>query len=258
MSVSAYGDNPLSPEELEEYIIDNAQAIVDAREDRIALQRHIQQLQEEKQQLKATVEQLVTRLDQLIPTLKGYADTKASQAKQAANDARNRAIQAQKRIAELEKENQAQQADIQRLTAENKTLKRQLQQVQQVLNTKVERYYEVIPGSFSWHEARADAEKRGGHLATITSEAEWFFIKKRLGDSLPNVRIWIGATNEGNEGHWRWVTGEPWGYTRWNTGEPNNHRNREHYAHIYGSNFDYRWNDLHNRYPYVTHYLLEK
>ncbi len=77
MSVSAYGQNPLSPKELEEYIADNAQAIVDAREDRAALQRHIQQLLEENQQLKATVKQLTE-------TLKGYADTKASQAEQAA------------------------------------------------------------------------------------------------------------------------------------------------------------------------------
>jgi regulator of replication initiation timing len=173
--------------------------------------------------------------------------------------------QLEKKVGQLETENQArkaeiksQQADIQRLTAENKTLKSQLQQIQQVLNTKVYRAYEVIPGSFSWHEARADAEKRGGHLATITSEAEWLFIKNSLGDSLPNAKIWIGATDEGNEGHWRWVTGEPWDYTRWKTGEPNNVANREHYAHIYSKSTDYRWNDLPNRHFYVTHYLLEK
>ncbi|RKZ73647.1 MAG: hypothetical protein DRR19_30775, partial [Candidatus Parabeggiatoa sp. nov. 1] len=79
----------------EGYVIDNAQAIVDAGEDRAALQREykqeIQQLREEKQQLKATVDKLVTRLDQLTQALeqstaltKAYANTKASQAERAA------------------------------------------------------------------------------------------------------------------------------------------------------------------------------
>jgi len=108
MSVPAYGENAL--QELENYVIDNAQAIVDVGEDRAALQNEykldIQQLLEEKQQLKATVDQLVIRLDQLTQALeqstastKAYANAKASQAEQAAkataNDARTRAINAQ-------------------------------------------------------------------------------------------------------------------------------------------------------------------
>jgi len=63
MSVSAYGENPRSPEELEEYITDNAQAIIDAGEDRAALKRQIQQLLEEKKQLKETVDKLAARLE---------------------------------------------------------------------------------------------------------------------------------------------------------------------------------------------------
>ncbi len=77
MTVPAYGDDPLSPQELEEYITDNAQAIVDAGEDRTALQREIQQL-------KTTVEQLTQALEQSIALTKAYANTKASQAEQTA------------------------------------------------------------------------------------------------------------------------------------------------------------------------------
>ncbi len=95
MSVPAHADElqdlKRNVQELENYIIDNAQAIVDAGEDRAALQKEIQQLREEKQQLKATVDKLVTRLDQLTQALekstaltKAYANTKASQAEQAA------------------------------------------------------------------------------------------------------------------------------------------------------------------------------
>jgi len=73
MSVPAYGDDPLSSEELEEYITDNAQAIVDAGEDRAALQRQFDNklglLQKEKQQLEATVDKLVTQLEQLTQAL---------------------------------------------------------------------------------------------------------------------------------------------------------------------------------------------
>jgi chromosome segregation ATPase len=88
MSVLAHADQALK--ELEGYVIDNAQAIVDAGENRQALQRDLRQLREEKQQLKATVDKLVTRLDQLAKALeqstaliKTYAD-KASQAEHAA------------------------------------------------------------------------------------------------------------------------------------------------------------------------------
>jgi septal ring factor EnvC (AmiA/AmiB activator) len=91
MTIPAYGDNAL--QELENYVIDNAQAIVDAGEDRKALQRKLQLLQDEKQQLEKTVDQLVTRLDQLTKALeqstastKAYADTKASEAAKAAKD----------------------------------------------------------------------------------------------------------------------------------------------------------------------------
>jgi hypothetical protein len=37
--------------------------------------------------------------------------------------------------------------------------------------------YEVVPGAFTWVEAKADAIRRGGYLATITSEEEWDAIK---------------------------------------------------------------------------------
>ncbi|MDM8558330.1 C-type lectin domain-containing protein [Candidatus Parabeggiatoa sp. HSG14] len=132
------------------------------------------------------------------------------------------------------------------------------EQIQQLVDTKADRVYEVIKGNFTWHEAKADAEKRGGYLATITSEAEWFFIQKMLGDSLlSDANIWIGATDEKDEGNWRWVTGEPWGYTRWNTSQPDNAGNAEHYLHIYAST-GYNWNDLPNSYSHPISYLLEK
>ena len=40
--------------------------------------------------------------------------------------------------------------------------------------------YQAISGSFTWEQAKEDAENRGGHLATITSEAEWTSLKERF------------------------------------------------------------------------------
>ena len=45
--------------------------------------------------------------------------------------------------------------------------------------------YQVIPGPFDWNEAKIDAEVRGGHLATITSAAEWQAIVNQIGLPIP-------------------------------------------------------------------------
>jgi formylglycine-generating enzyme required for sulfatase activity len=85
--------------------------------------------------------------------------------------------------------------------------------------------YEIVPGSFTWSEAKAHAEARGGHLATITSEAEWQAIKTVVGPAVLDTTLWLGGTDEGGEGRWRWITGEKWTFAKWGRGpgwdEPN-------------------------------------
>ena len=113
----------------------------------------------------------------------------------------------------------------------------------------------VVEGNFNWYEARADAEGRGGHLATITSAEE----NKVYSDYLLELYdgkypgLWLGATDEKEEGDWSWVTGEEWVYENWDKagGEPNNDNNgTEHYLHIISSDVVGRdagkWNDLVN------------
>jgi hypothetical protein len=80
------------------------------------------------------------------------------------------------------------------------------------------------PGNFTWLTAKADAEARGGHLATVTTPAEWQTIVNRVGaDRLYDRSILIGLSDAEEEGTWRWVTGERVGDARWRglTGEPN-------------------------------------
>jgi len=100
--------------------------------------------------------------------------------------------------------------------------------------------YQVVPGTFTWRQARADAQSRGGHLATITSQAEYNYIRS-LG-VLPSASYWLGATDEENEGVWAWVTGEPWSFTAWAAGEPNNLGN-EDYLLSSGNPDNHFWND---------------
>ena len=83
---------------------------------------------------------------------------------------------------------------------------------------------------FDWTKARDDAEERGGHLATITSEEEWnivrnYFInypgnvsaflggirRDKDGDGTPDIGIFNSqdplALKAGSE-NWEWITGE--------------------------------------------------
>ncbi|MDP7281545.1 MAG: lectin-like protein, partial [Candidatus Poribacteria bacterium] len=76
--------------------------------------------------------------------------------------------------------------------------------------------YQIVEGSFTWHEAKADAEARGGHLAVITGQSEQNYINQIV-KSGANY-LWVGGTAE--KGSWEWVTGEKWDYTNWSFNEP--------------------------------------
>ncbi len=125
-------------------------------------------------------------------------------------------------------------------------------------------YYEFLrpEGGIRWTDARDAAAASillgsTGHLATVNSAEEWAFIT----EAFPENHVWIGFTDAGHEGDWRWITGEPVTFTAWGTGEPNNAGN-EHYA-SYGTHNGvvFHWNDLSNRTipsgPPVLGYLIE-
>jgi outer membrane protein assembly factor BamB len=103
--------------------------------------------------------------------------------------------------------------------------------------------YQLIQGNFTWHEAKVDAEKRGGHLATITSEREHQRMLEQLKSKSGNNYYWLGATDEKNEGVWRWVTNEPFEYESWSDTSPDNVNNAEHYLTSRGPDFKL-WGDV--------------
>ena len=102
--------------------------------------------------------------------------------------------------------------------------------------------YKLVSGNFDWKLAKADAKKKGGHLATITSEEEWKAVRNTVGE-LPTT-YWLGGTDEKTEGTWEWITGEVWKFTKWAKNEPNNLGN-EDYLQTWGPslNGNRAWND---------------
>ena len=89
-------------------------------------------------------------------------------------------------------------------------------------------------------KAKADAEARGGHLATITSEAEWLVISNMYGTNV--LSCWLGGSDAEEENVWKWVTGEPWKYTRWLSGQPDNYSNGQNYLWM-NPDAHTRWGD---------------
>ncbi len=110
--------------------------------------------------------------------------------------------------------------------------------------------YQRFDTPMSWHDAKNFCESLGGYLATITSPEEDNFVYSNLVSNVPEgiEMCWIGGTDEGAEGSWRWANGETWSYTNWGHNEPNNCSGIEHYL-TYFTPWDNLgrgglWNDL--------------
>jgi hypothetical protein len=107
-------------------------------------------------------------------------------------------------------------------------------------------FYEKSTTAKNFAAAKADAESRSingasGYLATVTSTAEFDYIKSKAGLS---TGIWLGASDNAVEGEWRWVGGPENGqqfwqggtggavvdgmWSDWNPGEPNNSSNEDY------------------------------
>jgi fibronectin type 3 domain-containing protein len=95
-------------------------------------------------------------------------------------------------------------------------------------------YQEVQGPALTWAQARDAAAALSyaglpGHLATLNAFNEDQFIVNNVPNAQSGSTHWIGGYQDRLApdysepvGGWRWVTGEPWGYTNWNGGEPNN------------------------------------
>jgi tetratricopeptide (TPR) repeat protein len=114
-----------------------------------------------------------------------------------------------------------------------------------VLNPANQHLYLYVSSERTWHEARNYCALQGGYLATVQTAVENEFLYQLTGG---NSNVWLGATDEAEEGVWSWVTGEPWTYKNWAEGEPNNAseedaRGENHMSFLWPEAPSY-WNDV--------------
>ena len=105
--------------------------------------------------------------------------------------------------------------------------------------------YKSFNSKKSWKDAEIFCQNLGGHLPSIHNISENDF----LTDLNPGW-FWLGGTDQGQEGVWRWTDGSAFTFQYWNTGEPNNDGSGEHCAHKQGDND--KWNDYVCTYPTLT------
>ena len=112
-------------------------------------------------------------------------------------------------------------------------------------------------GANTWAAAKADAEAKGGHLATITSASKMSEIVRDVGDF--TTTAWFGLSDHVTEGTFKWVTGEPLEYTNWFGAEPSHTGNQDFVFLNWSDNTQYTWNDGGSGgSDATTYYLLEK
>ena len=81
--------------------------------------------------------------------------------------------------------------------------------------------YEFIKADVNWAEANAECIKRGGHLITITSDAE-LKTAVDLAEANGAKYVWMGGYTSVRNGtaYGHWITGELFDYQKWYPGEP--------------------------------------
>ena len=103
-------------------------------------------------------------------------------------------------------------------------------------------HYKIFNEAVTWKQAKIRCEELGGHLATITSEKEYNIILNLLPKNERHL-YWLGATDNEQEGKWKWLTGEPFIFTKWHKGEPNDGFGQEDFLNLtnYWPSYNNQW-----------------
>lgn len=104
--------------------------------------------------------------------------------------------------------------------------------------------YELVSQPKTWKEAQQQARDQGGYLVVIESAEEQAFVESITKDKDGRqTAVWIGLSDEVEEGEWEWVDGSETKYTNWGPGNPDNGYGLQDYVWMgwYG---DGRWDDL--------------
>jgi uncharacterized repeat protein (TIGR02543 family) len=102
------------------------------------------------------------------------------------------------------------------------------------VNQPVKRFV-AVAGGFTHSEALADAQSRGGNLASFPNLADY---QREILIARKNIvgNLWIGLSDEENEGVWKWLDGTVAAYGRWFAGQPDGGTNENHALVAAGTN----------------------
>ncbi|HTW91746.1 MAG TPA: aryl-sulfate sulfotransferase [bacterium] len=132
-------------------------------------------------------------------------------------------------------------------------------------------YYNAVaaPAGINWAAASDSAQRPGGYLATITSQAENDFVYGLVDSGIywhQRSGKWAGPWLGGKQrlgapepdSGWQWIDGEPFSYSNWSPGEPDNQGDEN--AINFGESASGRiptWNDLSDADTAVHGYVVE-
>ncbi|NDB96967.1 MAG: hypothetical protein EBZ78_12550, partial [Verrucomicrobia bacterium] len=119
--------------------------------------------------------------------------------------------------------------------------------------------YQIVAGSFTATQAKADAAAKGGAMATFTTSSEWQFFLANYGSLVTsNLRIGLEASNTDPSG-WAWVTGEAGSFRNWDSGQPNGGWGLgETTTVVYSAALNHVWHDFPDNWGLGNfNYLLE-
>ena len=123
---------------------------------------------------------------------------------------------------------------------QNERLSKQIKAIAE--HTTGVREFKYESRQLAWSEANAECKKWGGNLLTIKSRVENDYFKKEMIRRNMGWEVWIGLTDEKEEGDFIWTSNEEGFYCNWLEGEPNGGR-AENCVHLIPS-MDGRWNDI--------------
>ena len=87
-------------------------------------------------------------------------------------------------------------------------------------------------------------------MTSINSSEENDFIITLINT---NARVWIGGTDAGQEGQWKWTDGSDWGFLNWVSNQPDGGQEQNSVAIEEG-----KWRDLGvNQYSFVCRMFLK-
>jgi hypothetical protein len=97
-------------------------------------------------------------------------------------------------------------------------------------------YYKAFFDQVPWADARRRCEQLGGYLACIDSGLEQSYVA----GIRDRTQVWLGGSDQQQEGQWTWVNGAALDFNSWLTGRPDNRGGNENYLSMTASG---AWDD---------------